>query len=248
MRIINSVIKKIIGILIRLFPADFFLLGSTKISAFAGRLVFLRDWAFRINNSVPQFFKHYINLSMWRFEPNRWSFTARGVYAREKMVNDCKVLDLCCGDGTHSYLFFSDIAGHIDAIDIDASALSYALKYNRHSKINYHRVDIIDEPFPSVEYDVIVWNAGICYFSMEHILKILKKIVKAGKVTMVLSGMLPSANGHVDHKTEFADAATIEKLLLRFFSLVSIREVVDGADNKAVTFYFQASNPLPETY
>ena len=42
------------------------------------------------------------------------------------MFDKCKVLDVCCGDGSYSYMFFSDIAGHIDAIDNDEYALQYA--------------------------------------------------------------------------------------------------------------------------
>ncbi len=98
---------------------------------------------------------------MWRFDTSRWSFTACGVYAIEKMFPGCKVLDLCCGNATYSYLFFSDIAGRVDAIDNDLEAITYAKRFNNKITINYFKFDTLNEPFPNSDYDIIVWNAGI---------------------------------------------------------------------------------------
>lgn len=204
------------------------------------RALFLRDWQLEARGR-PQFFKQEMNLGRWRFEPSCWSFTARGVYARELMFKGCKVLDLCCGDGSYSYLFFSDIAGSVDAVDNDPYAIAYASRYHRARSLAYHRVNIVTEPLPSQQYDVVVWNAAICYFAADEIERILGKIVAGGNSGMKLAGMLPKANGWVDHKTEFADSRSVEQLLRRYFGTVKVREVDEGA---AITFYFQASEPL----
>jgi SAM-dependent methyltransferase len=225
---------------LRLVPLDAILRFSQRATSALAGLLFLRDWRLQ-SHGRPQFFKHQINLSRWSFEPSRWSFSARGVYARERMFKGCSVLDLCCGDGSFSYLFFSDIAGKIDAVDNDPHALAYARKYCSSPVISYHKIDIVSQPLPaSVEYDFVVWNAAICYFREEDIRRILEKIVRAGKRSAILNGMLPRANRWVDHKTEFADCASLERLLREYFDAVAIREVDEGAN---VTFYFQASSP-----
>jgi len=46
-----------------------------------------------------------------------------------------------------------------------------------------------------------------------QIRNILGKIVRAGKPGMHLCGMLRQGTGYVDHKTEFADARSVEALL-----------------------------------
>lgn len=221
-------------------PLDALLMWFQRVAGWWAGVIFARDWRLQAFGR-PQFFKHQINLSRWTIEPSRWSFSARGVYARQNMFKACKVLDLCCGDGSYSFLFFSDIAGHIDAVDSDSMAIDYAMKYRAAPVISYHQIDVLSAPLPNTGYDVVVWNAAICYFSMEEIRAVLQKIADAGKGTMQLSGMLPRANGHPDHKTEFADSGSVAVLLREFFTTVQIREVYEGS---AVAFYFQASDPL----
>jgi SAM-dependent methyltransferase len=226
---------------LRLIPLDALLrLAQRTTSAVAGAL-YLRDWLLEARGR-PQFFKHQINLARWPLEPARWAFAARGVYARQAMFKGSKVLDLCCGDGSVSYLFFSDIAGQVDAVDNDAYAIAYARRYFPSPVVKYHQVDILSSEFPSSDYDFVVWNAAICYFREAEIRCILRKIAAAGKQSMRMTGMLPRANRWVDHKTEFEDRAAVEKLLLEYFAAVEVREVDEGT---ALTFYFQAASPLP---
>ncbi len=224
-------------------PLDGMLRLAQRVAAGLAGLVFLRDWQLEARGR-PQFFKHQINLSRWSFEPSRWAFSARGVHGRELMFRGCRVLDLCCGDGSYSYLFFSDVAGRIDAVDNDAYAIDYARKYRAAPAISYQKLDVVGQPLPASGYDVVVWNAAICYFRHDEIRLILRKVVAAGKPTMKLSGMLPRANRHPDHKTEFEDRASLERLLGEFFAVVVTREVDEGP---AVTFHFQASDPLQST-
>jgi SAM-dependent methyltransferase len=160
------------------------------------------------------------------------------------MFRGCAVLDLCCGDGTYSRLFFSDIAAKIDAVDNDPVALGYARRYNTAPAISYHQIDIVSQPLPVTRYDIVVWNAAICYFDRPQIGTILGKIVRAGRPGMRLCGMLPRGTGYVDHKTEFADARSVEALLKEYFDAVTVREIDEIS---AVTFYFSASEPRLET-
>src|SRR2546422_9655686 len=145
-------VKRALRGAMRLLPLDSLLLLAQRCSSIVAGSLILRDWRLEAYDR-PQFFKHQINLSRWRFEPGRWSFAARGVYARQSMFKGCSVLDLCCGDGSNSYLFFSDIAGHIDAVDNDTMALSYARRYHSAPAISYHRIDIVNQPLPGRRYD-----------------------------------------------------------------------------------------------
>ena len=224
---------------IRFFPLDLFLRVSQWITSTIAYLLFIRDWQLEANGR-PQFFKHTINLARWPFEPSRWAFVVRGVYSRETMFRGCKVLDLCCGDGSYSKLFYSDIASHIDAVDNDSVAIKYARKYHSNSKISFHKIDIINQDLPSTGYDIVVWNAAICYFELDEIKRIILKIIKSGKPSMQLIGMMPKANGWVDHKTEFSETEPIRQLFSQYFKDVTIKEVDEIA---ITTFYFQVSSP-----
>jgi SAM-dependent methyltransferase len=225
---------------LRIIPLDGILRQSQRVSSAVASCIFLRDWKLEVLGR-PQFFKHQIDLSRWPSQPSRWSFTARGVYAREDMFDGCKVLDLCCGDGSYSFLFFSDIAGTIDAVDRDRHALAYARRQFAAPNISYHEIDIVNEPLPSADYDFVIWNAAICYFGEQEIRQIMKKLIAAGKTGMKFCGMLPKANSWVDHKTEFRDRAAVDGFLRQYFGTVAVREVTEGS---AVSFYFQASAPF----
>jgi len=240
--------KKILTGILKSLPLDAALQYSQSVSSALAKLIRFRDWGLQAYG-WPQFFKHQINLSRWRFEPSCWSFTARGVFARENMFKNCLVLDLCCGDGSYSYMFFSDIALKIDAVDIDLHALTYAKKFFAAPTIYYHGLNIIEQPLPSNYdyYDVVVWNAAICYFSESEIRMILNKIILASKVGMVLCGMLPKASGYVDHKTEFKSHSSIATFLCGYFGVVTIKEVnemQEGSNQPSIFFYFRASEPL----
>ena len=221
----------------RFIPLDGLLWLLVWLTAKMASLILFRDWILE-SQGRPQFFKHKINIGLWALEPDRWSFCARGVYSRENMFDKCKVLDACCGDGSYSYMFFSDIAASIDAIDNDEYALKYAKQFNSRDTINYHLVNIIDMPMPSKNYDFIIWNAAICYFDNHDIDLILRKFIDVGTPEMILTGMLPKSNGWVDHKTEFSEATEIKELLLRYFKQVDVKEVLEGQTS---TFYFKAS-------
>ena len=234
---LKRLLRRFLAGVLRLLPLDSLLLLCQRAGSAVAGLVFLRDWRMQVHG-WPQFFKHQINLSRWRFEPQRWAFIARGVYAREKMFRGCRVLDLCCGDGTYSRLFFSDIAAGIDAVDNDAHALSYARRFNAAPNVVYYKIDIVAQALPASGYDFVIWNAAICYFDVAQIGIILDKIVQAGAAGMTLVGMLPKANGYRDHKTEFADTEAVHQLLAARFGQVTVREVDEGS---AITFYFSAA-------
>jgi SAM-dependent methyltransferase len=237
----SGALRKIAAFLpLRWIPVDALLRLSQWSSYVFARISFLIDWRLQ-SRGLPNFYKHETNLARWTFEPHRWSFTARGVYAREHMVRGCKVLDLCCGDGSYSYLFFSDIAARVDGVDFNSYALKYARKYHALPNIGYHELDILAQPLPNSDYDVVVWNAAICFFPLEQIDQILRKIIAASRPSMKLIGMLPKANGFAEHLIEFEDCASVERLLSRYFAKVSMREVDEGS---AITFYFHASAPL----
>ena len=225
---------------LRWLPLDSAVRASQRMTWFFARLLFIRDWQLEARGR-PQFFKHAMNLAHWPFDPARWAFTARGVYARESMRRGCKVLDLCCGDGAYSRLFFADIARQVDAVDLDEYALDYARKYHAAPAVRFHRLDIVNQPLPDRDYDVVVWNAAICYFSEPDIRVVLDKIIAASRPDMQLIGMLPQAHGWIDHKTEFATAAEVENYLRQFFSEVAVREIDEGS---IVSFYFRARVPL----
>jgi SAM-dependent methyltransferase len=232
--------SKIGQLFLNAIPLDFLVRYSQRMTWIFARLLLLKDWHHETRGR-PQFFKHNVNLACWPFDSERWAFTARGVFARACMNRGCRVLDLCCGDGSYSKFFFSDIASFVDAVDSDDYAISYAKQLHTGININYYQLDIVNQPFPNSEYDVVVWNAAICYFKISEIKIVIEKIVKASATGALFVGMCPKANGWIDHKTEFVDAATLKCYLDQFYANVSVTEI---DETSTTSLYFQASEAL----
>ncbi len=235
-------LKKVVSFFISVSLLDFLIKWIEFLLYYLSKLLLFKEWNLN-GTAIPPFFKHKINYNFWRFNPNEWTFILRGVYARENMFLNCKVLDLCCGDGSYSFLFFADISAKIDAIDFDKKAIKYAKNNYSHPKISFLNSNIITEEFPSNDYDIVVWNAGICYFELNVVHEIIKKIIRSTNNEMILCGMLPLANGHIDHKTEFFTHDEIKSLFDLYFNVVNIRTVQEGKNLELVNFYFSVSKP-----
>jgi hypothetical protein len=241
MALLKNIAKRTVNIILHLLFLDYLIYLVSKLLYALSKLLYLREW--RFNNTVPMFFKHQINFNYWRFNPTEWSFTLRGVHARQLMQPNCKVLDLCCGDGIYSYLFFSDTAVKIDAVDYDDDAINYASKFFKRDNINYKKINIITNNLPANDYDIVVWNAGICYFTINELHLILAKLIQSCKPNMILCGMLPKANGHIDHKTEFESIESLKTLFDNYFNNINIKAVIEGNNINIVTFYFNVDSP-----
>lgn len=237
--IFKKIAKAVLIVIFKVFNPDILFRLCRQCSRIAARLVLFRDWDLSVYGR-PQFFNHQLNLYLWLHDPKQWAFTPRGVYPREKMFPGCKILDLCCGDGCYSYLFYSDIAGSIDAVDKDQTAIKFARKCYAADNLSFHHLDILKYPLPSSGYDFIIWNAAISYFDENEIHGILRKIVSSGAEGFRLFGVTPITLGYADHKKEFGSAGELEHLLGQYFNSVDVK-IIDELSVK--NMYFCASAP-----
>jgi len=151
---------------------------SKKYAYYHTQLLLLKDW--HLSSKTPSSFKHEINLYSWRFNPAEVEF-AEVVYGRMYLKKGDTVLDLCCGDGSYAYLFFSDLASRIDSIDYDADTIAYAKKNYATENITFTCANLLEHSFPDEYYDLVVWASGVAYFSKENRAKILAKIHRSLK-------------------------------------------------------------------
>jgi 2-polyprenyl-3-methyl-5-hydroxy-6-metoxy-1,4-benzoquinol methylase len=174
----------------------------------------------------PVWFDHEIDGYLW---PRNIFWVERGVFGRILMKPGCCVLDLCCGDGYYSDIWFSTIASSIDACDNDVDALRFACQKHANPKINYHRIDILNDSFPRPKYDVITWFEGIEHFSEAHILHVLRKADAALADDGILIGSTPLIDTlgagkksitNRQHDREFTSVQDLELVLKNVFANV----------------------------
>ena len=120
-----------------------------------------------------------MSLYSWKFNTSLNQFTTAPAIARAHLRKNGKVLDLCCGDGSISYLFFSDIAQKIDAVDINDDAIRYASRTYFRNNISYRHTNIFQflQSHSNDKYDLIYFGSGFDYFSNEQRVEIYKLVI-----------------------------------------------------------------------
>jgi len=171
----------------------------TRFGSLVGYL-YLRSWPTR---NLPFYDHRYDYLE----GPSNWYWQERGVVGAKTIPSGGKVLDLCCGDGTYSGIYYSSRAGHVDALDRNPSALSLARRRYRLPNVSWIDADVLASPFPSSDYDVVMLFAAIEHFSVANGTTLLAKIAKSLKPTGTLIGSTPifaEEGGHnMEHDNEF---------------------------------------------
>jgi SAM-dependent methyltransferase len=138
--------------------------GVRALSALSHRIQFLIEWS--VDN--PEYFDHEIDLH-YSWSATRNSFPMeRGVWSSFALKEGGSTLDLCCGDGFYSKMFYSLRSATVTAIDFDAEAIRWAKRNHSARNVTYILGDIRSD-IPSGPFDNIVWDAAVAHFTPEEI-------------------------------------------------------------------------------
>jgi len=150
-------------------------------------------------------------------------FFGPGFFVSELIRPDDVILDIGCGDGFISNSFFSRLAKHIDAIDIEPSAIEMAERLNASPKIKFQLLDAVKQPFPQSNYNIIVWNGAIGHFPPQDIETMLVKIKAALAPNGVFAGSEALGPEGFDHLQFFDTEADLAALFKPHFKHVWVR-------------------------
>lgn len=164
--------------------------------------------------------------SFYASYPNRDpSVLFRGFYTRQVVRPGARVLTIGCGDGFNDYLFLSRIAGSVDAVDIQRSAIASAKSAHRAATLHYHTLDVTREAFPKDSYDVVVMDGCIAHFAAEAMDPLLGRIAAAltDDGFYVGSEVMESPNKLThDHLQAFPSTEYMKAFLERWFPIVTV--------------------------
>jgi len=204
---------------------------------------------YRRKAQPPAWFDHRIDL--YYHWPHNLFWLERGILPRKYMFPGCTVLDLFCGDGFYSRYFYSTIAGHIDAVDVDPTAIKHAQRWHASPKVDHYELDAVMQEFPRIHYDVIVWFEAIEHLNEGDYTVVLQRIKAAMGENSVLIGSTPIieeaqlGQGSWQHSNEFTSVEQLRALLSRDFHDVQIEltiyPVLEGGERR--TAYFTLMRP-----
>lgn len=165
--------------------------------------------------------------SLYRGKAGLDVYSLTRAFAVMEVLNEGDVvLDIGCGNGGLTKRFLAPKAGHIDALDIEKSAIDCALKDNASPKIKYFCCDAINDAWPSMRYNLIVLDGALGHFSSADNVKLLRRISTSLVDGGVFCGSesLGNQEGH-DHLQYFSDAQGVKALLSEYFEHVMVQVV-----------------------
>ncbi|HLF19728.1 MAG TPA: class I SAM-dependent methyltransferase [Bacteroidota bacterium] len=194
-----------------------------KLLALHYKSLYRRQWLWR--HEPPHFFSHRVGLFSIFFTktPAGVESLYRSFYSALIVRKGDVLLDIGCGDGFFAKYFCSVKCRHIDAIDVEPTAIHAAEALCSADNITYHLRDAVAQPFPLSRYDVIVWDGAIGHFPPETTEIMLKKISKSLQSNGIFTGSesLGSKEGE-DHLQFFESIKDLEKILKKHFKYVSL--------------------------
>ncbi|PWT93230.1 MAG: hypothetical protein C5B55_04935 [Blastocatellia bacterium] len=184
-----------------------------------------REW--ELDPEEPHFFSQRIGFFEFGFGQERigpYGFF-RGFFGSEMLLPGDELLDIGCGDGFFTRRFFSERCTHVDAVDIEPSAIAAAQEYNSAANITYHLLDAVNEPFPKDQYDVVVWDGALGHFEQQTTSNVLKKIQSVLTPEGVFIGSESLGVEGSDHLQFFESLDDLNALFSPFFRHVELRSV-----------------------
>ena len=160
----------------------------------------------------------------WVYGPENWGWVERGIVGLKMIRDGDKVLDLCCGDGIYSALFFSKRASLVHGIDISEDAVKSARRWEN-SKFRVFKCDVVKDPFPLRKYDVIILFTSLQYITPQDGISLIKKIYKS--LGRVFVGSVPlHEQKHRTVKNFFLREEDVKNFLKPVFKRVEIERSV----------------------
>lgn len=192
---------------------------------------FLINWARYIGNQYTKIWTDLHSSSFdHRFDYLRgidnYYWYERAILAIQRIKPKGTVLDVGCGDGIYSGLFYSKVAKKVDAIDLDKEVIEHAKAHYPQKNVTYEVSSIQDWFKKEKRYDIVLLFAVIEHFTPEDGVLVLKGIGKSLTKNGVFFGSTPIFSDHglhnFDHKNEFFSAEKLKKFLELSFEEVTI--------------------------
>lgn len=186
---------------------------------------FRRQW--QLGEEEPHFFSHQMGLFEFIHSEKVQGPYAyyRGFFNSEVIGKGDRLLDIGCGDGFFTKRFFSEQCSHIDAVDIEPSAIEAAQARNSAPNITYHLSNAVTEPFPAEEYDVIVWDGALGHFSPDTTHHMLQKIADHLAPGGIFVGSESLGLEGSDHLQFFHSLEDLHALFKPYFKYTELRSV-----------------------
>ncbi len=157
-----------------------------------------------------------------------------------------RILELGCGTGYYTDVFFSPFAAEIVAVDIDPRAIETARRMHQAKNIRYEVMDF-RKALPDGPFDVVVWTPTIFAYAVDDVHTLMQRLHEVMASNARLSGFtcIEAARGGPD--VLWHDMKSLaERLRLYFKNVRAFERAHPTIQPPRHELYFYASDgPLP---
>lgn len=175
---------------------------------------------------------------------DNYHWLERVFFVLPKISEDDSVLDIGCGDGIYSGVFYSEKAKSVFAIDTSQDSITSAIKHYKRNNVRFLKKNLLTWDVPANKYDVVVMFSVIEHLTALDGQKVLPKIKKSLKKGGVFFGSTPIVQklgvSNWEHKNEFTSIAEVKTFLMRVFKDVKITESLWNKDRPECYFECKA--------
>jgi SAM-dependent methyltransferase len=144
-----------------------------------------------------------------------WYWQERGVLGAQIVRQTDKVLDLCCGDGFYDRIYLSARAKHIDALDLDPSAIRLAKSQNLSENLHFYKQNVVTDAFPGTNYNLI-----LCFSALQQLNDAELNVVFAKvKAALELKGTFFGSVSLIPQNAVLHTEEQVRNYLSRYFNI-----------------------------
>jgi SAM-dependent methyltransferase len=158
-----------------------------------------------------------------------------------------RVLEIGCGTGYYTEIFFSPFASEIVAVDIDPRAIETARRYHQAKNIRYEVLDIRQALPTGGPFNAILWTPSIFAYDTTDIDLLMKKL--RGVMTnngCLLGWTAVEVEGPSD-SVLWCDVASLGARLKKYFTNVRVfeRRHITIQPPRHQLYFYASDGPLP---
>jgi SAM-dependent methyltransferase len=157
-----------------------------------------------------------------------------------------RILELGCGTGYYTDIFFSPFAAEIVAIDIDPRAIETARRMHQAKNIIYEIMDF-RRTLPNAVFDVVVWSPTIFAYTTEEVDSFMGRLRKIMSNDAKLCGWTYVEVDHPGPEILWHDMNSLAERLKRHFRNVRAFERTHPTlqPPRHALFFYASDGPLP---
>jgi SAM-dependent methyltransferase len=192
------------------------------------------------------FTDHYINQFLLMSTQKRTWWLEGPAFCGLAIEPGARILDLGCGTGYYTDVFFSPFAAEIVAVDIDARAIETARRLHQAKNIRYEVMDF-RTTLPAGPFDVVVWTPTIFAYTPDDVRVLMGKLRGVMADNARLCGFTCVETNRSGREILWHDMPSLAERLKQYFTNVRAFERVHPTVQppRRELFFFASDGPLP---